>query len=134
MIPQDLMRRAHFGLLKVQIGLEILAIGIASLFAVAIASGCGSMNRHQTNGQISIFVVSWPLTKKLVVQEAGLPDHKVTLVDPSNSSVVATEFTRQDGTVLFDLPPGTYEILGAGDPTTVYLNPAEHVNLKLVIH
>jgi hypothetical protein len=128
---QTLSWRERFGFLRLQIGLGILAIAIVSLGV--IASGCGSMSR-QPNGQISIFVVSWPLTKKLVVPEAGLPNHKVTLVDPSNSSVVATELTKQDGTVLFELPPGTYEILGAGDPTTVYLGPGEHVNLKLVIH
>jgi hypothetical protein len=92
------------------------------------------MSHREPNGQISIFVVSWPLTKKLVVPEAGLPNHRVTLVDPSNQSVIATELTRQDGTVLFDLPPGTYEILGVGDPTTVHLGPAQQVNLKLVIH
>lgn len=111
---------------------------IASISLLALVTGCASMSRPEPqappNGQISIVVVSWPLTKKLVVPEAGLPNHKVTLVDPADHSVIATERTGKDGTVLFDLPPGTYEVLGAGDPRLVHLASAEQVNLKLIIH
>jgi hypothetical protein len=113
--------------------LAILMVAVSLVLAVT-ATECSSMTPPEPNGQISIFVVSWPLTKKLVVPEAGLPNHKVTLVDPSDQTVIATELTRRDGTVLFDLPPGTYEVLGAGNPRIVYLEPAERVNLKLIIH
>lgn len=119
--------------------LRTLAISIATVLPiVAVLASCGSMSQPEAkappNGQISVFVVSWPLTKKLVVPEAGLPNHKVTLVDPADHSVIATERTGKDGTVLFDLPPGTYEVLGAGDPRLVYLASAEQVNLKLIVH
>jgi hypothetical protein len=121
-------------------GRRTLAISFVAALSLIVASiaGCGSMSQAEpkapSNGQISVFVVSWPLTKRLVVPEAGLPNHKVTLVDPADHSVIATERTGKDGTVLFDLPPGTYEVLGAGDPRLVHLASAEQVNLKLIIH
>ena len=85
--------------------------------------------------QISVQVVSWPLVKKLAEPDAGLPGHKVTLVKLADHSVVAEKFTDVYGTVLFDVPAGTYTVLGIGmEPENVMVESGQIVKLKLVVH
>jgi len=59
-------------------------------------------------------VVSWPLVKKLAEPDAGLPNHKVGLLKVTDRSVIAEKFTDTYGNVLFDVPAGTYTVLGNG--------------------
>ena len=80
-------------------------------------------------------VVSWPLVKKLAEPDAGLPGHKVTLIKLADHSVIADKITDVYGTVLFDVPAGTYIVLGIGmEPENVTLESGQIVKLKLVVH
>ena len=100
---------------------------------ISLAS-CASV-KHQPNGQISVQVVSWPLVKKLAEPDAGLPGHKVTLLKLADRSVVAEKFTDVYGTVLFDVPAGTYTVLGIGmGLENVTVGAGQRVKLKLVVH
>jgi hypothetical protein len=102
--------------------------------ALTILASCAFLKR-QPNGQISVQVVSWPLVKKLAEPDAGLPGHKVTLAKLADHSVVAEKFTDVYGTVLFDVPAGTYTVLGIGtEPENVMVESGQIVKLKLVVH
>jgi hypothetical protein len=103
---------------------------------VLLAGGtsCGLLNR-QPNGRISVKVVSWPLVKKFAEPDAGLPGHKVTLINTEGHSVVAQKTTDAYGEVVFDVPAGTYSVLGVGDqPEDVKVYPDRVVSLKLIVH
>ena len=102
--------------------------------AFTILASCASL-KGQPNGQISVQVVSWPLVKKLAEPDAGLPGHKVTLLKLADRSVIAEKFTDVYGSVLFDVPAGTYTVLGIGkEPETVTVESGQIVKLKLVVH
>jgi hypothetical protein len=80
-------------------------------------------------------VVSWPLVKKLAEPDAGLPNQKVTLLKVMDRSVIAEKFTDTYGNVLFDVPAGTYTVLGIGmGLENVTVGPHQKVKLKLVVH
>jgi hypothetical protein len=80
-------------------------------------------------------VVSWPLVKKLAEPDAGLPDQKVTLLKVTDRSVIAEQFTDVYGNVLFDVPAGTYAVLGIGmGLENVTVGAGQRVKLKLVVH
>ena len=80
-------------------------------------------------------VVSWPLVKKLAEPDAGLPNQKVTLLKVTDRSVIAEKFTDTYGNVLFDVPAGTYTVLGIGmEPENVMVESGQIVKLKLVVH
>ena len=102
--------------------------------ALTILASCAFLKR-QPNGQISVQVVSWPLVKKLAEPDAGLPDQKVTLLKVTDRSVIAEKFTDVYGNVLFDVPAGTYTVLGIGmGLENVTVGAGQRVKLKLVVH
>ncbi len=101
---------------------------------LTLANGCASLSQ-QPNGQISVQVVSWPLVKKLAEPDAPLPGHKVTVLRAADHTVIAEKSTDISGTAVFDLPAGTYTVLGAANqPETVGVQSGQVVKLKLVEH
>ena len=124
-----MFRHFHKGMKSPVSRLSLCVIG-----AITILASCAFLKR-QPNGQISVQVVSWPLVKKLAEPDAGLPGHKVTLLKLADRSVVAEKFTDVYGTVLFDVPAGTYTVLGIGmGLENVTVGPHQKVKLKLVVH
>src|SRR5271154_5472147 len=109
-------------------------IGAVAMLASAIS--CASLS-HQPTGRISVQVVSWPLVKKLAEPDAGLPGYKVTILKPSDNSLVAEKLTGPYGIAAFDLPAGTYRVLGVGfsnEPDNVTVEAGQVASLKLVMH
>jgi hypothetical protein len=107
------------------------------LFAIllATASGCSYLQRTPPNGKISVQAVSWTLVKKLAEPNAGLSGHKVTVLKPVDRSVVASGTTDSSGIIEFDVPPGTYMLVGASDePQSVQVQSGQTANFKLVVH
>ena len=124
-----MFRHFHKGMKSPVSRLSLCVIG-----AITILASCAFLKR-QPNGQISVQVVSWPLVKKLAEPDAGLPGHKVTLLKLADRSVLAEKFTDVYGTVLFDVPAGTYTVLGIGtEPENVTVESGQIVKLKLVVH
>jgi hypothetical protein len=73
------------------------------------------------------------LREEREIPDAGLPGHKVTLLKLADRSVIDEKFTDVYGTVLFDVPAGTYTVLGIGmEPENVTVESGQIVNLKLV--
>jgi hypothetical protein len=109
---------------------------IGAVAMLASASSCASL-RHQPTGRIAVQVVSWPLVKKLAEPDAGLPGYKVTILKPSDHSLAAEKLTDSDGIAVFDLPAGTYQVLGVGfrnEPDNVTVEAGQVVSMKLVVH
>jgi hypothetical protein len=103
---------------------------------LASASSCASL-RHKPTGRISVQVVSWPLVKKLAEPDAPLPGYKVTILKRSDHSLVDQKLTGPYGTAVFDLPAGTYSVLGIGfsnEADNVTVEAGQVVSLKLVVH
>src|ERR1035437_3854321 len=87
------------------------------------------------NGKLEMQAVSWKLVKKLAEPDAGLTGRKVTVLNPSDKSVVATKTTDSSGIVDFDLPAGNYTLLGASDePQSVQIQSGQTTNFKIVMH
>jgi hypothetical protein len=102
--------------------------------ALTILASCAFL-KHQSKGQISVQVVSWPLVKKLAEPDAGLPNQKVTLLKVTDRSVIAEKFTDVYGNVLFDVPAGTYTVRGVDmGLENVTVGAGQRVKLKLVVH
>ena len=102
---------------------------------LASATGCSYLQRTSPNGKISVQAVSWKLVKKLAEPNAGLSGHKVTILNPADQSVIASGTTDSSGLVEFDVPPGTYTLLGASDqPQNVQVQPGQTSNFKLIVH
>src|SRR5580692_9021142 len=98
------------------------------------AAGCSSLG-SAPNGKIVVQTVSWTLVQKLAEPDAGLSGHKVSVLNLTDKSVVATGTTDSSGIIEFDVPPGTYTLLGASDePETVQVQSGQTTNFKLVIH
>src|ERR1700676_2639523 len=124
-----MFRHFHKGMKSPVSRLSLCVIG-----AITILASCAFLKR-QPNGQISVQVVSWPLVKKLAEPDAGLPNQKVTLLKVTDRSVIAEKFTDAYGNVLFDVPAGTYTVLGIGMGfENVTVGPHQKVKLKLVVH
>src|SRR5580692_9117681 len=110
----------------------------AFLFVTAIllvnAVGCSSLG-NAPNGKISVQAVSWTLVQKLAEPDAGLSGHKVTILNRADRSVIASGTTDSSGIVEFDVPQGTYTLLGASDePQSVRVQAGQTVRFKLVVH
>jgi hypothetical protein len=102
---------------------------------LASSTGCSYLQRTPPNGKISVQAVSWKLVKKLAEPDAALTGHKVTILNPADQSVVATGTTESSGLVEFDVPPGTYTLVGVGDqPQSVQVQPGQTSSFKLVVH
>jgi hypothetical protein len=98
-------------------------------------TGCSYLQRTSPNGKISVQVVSWTLVKKLAEPNAGLSGHKVTILNPVDRSVIASGITDNSGIIEFELPQGTYTLLGASDePQRVQVQAGQTVSFKLVVH
>ena len=80
-------------------------------------------------------MVSWNLVKKLAEPDAGLRGRKVTVLNPADQGVIASGNTDGNGLVEFDVPPGTYTLVGMGDePQPVQVQAGKTVGFKLVMH
>ena len=108
-------------------------VAMAILFVNAV--GCSYLQSSPPNGKVSVQAVSWKLVKKLAEPNAGLSGHKVSILNPADKSVVASGTTDSTGIIEFDLPPGTYTLIGASDePQSVHIQSGQTANFKLVVH
>ena len=99
------------------------------------ATGCSYLQRTPPNGKISVQAISWHLVKKLAEPNAGLSGHKVTILNPTDQSVIASGATDSSGLIEFDLPQGKYTLVGASDePQGVQVQAGQTANFKLVVH
>jgi len=120
-------------LVKVQLGL----VASAALIGILLADATGHSYIHQTppNGKISLKAVSWELVKKLAAPNAGLSGHEVAILNPADSRVIASGTTDSSGLIEFEIPPGTYTLLGASDdPQTVQVQAGQTAKFKLIVH
>ena len=131
--PYDYRLVRFLALVKVQIGV-ILGAAILGIL-LADATGHSYPEQALPNGKISLKAVSWKLVKQLAEPNAGLSGHKVTILNPANRSVIAAGKTDSSGFVEFDIPPGTYTLLGASDePETVQVRAGQTAKFKLIEH
>jgi len=108
---------------------------ILTVTLLASATGCSYLQRTTPNGKISVQTVSWKLVKKLAEPDAGLSGHKVTILNPADQSVISFGTTDSSGLLEFDVPPGTYTVLGASDePKNVQVQAGQTTNFKLIVH
>ena len=108
---------------------------VAMAFLCGNAAGCSYLRSSPPDGKISVQAVSWKLVKKLAEPNAGLSGHKVSVLNPADKSVVASGTTDSTGIIEFDLPPGTYTLIGASDePQGVQIQSGQTANFKLVVH
>jgi hypothetical protein len=108
---------------------------LATAILLADAAGCSYLERTPAKGKISVQAVSWTLVKKLAEPNAGLSGHKVTILNSADRSVVASGTTDNSGIVEFEVPQGTYALIGASDePQNVQVQAGQTVNFKLVVH
>jgi hypothetical protein len=108
---------------------------LANAILLTYAAGCSYLERTAPNGKISIQAVSWTLVKKLAEPNAGLSGHKVTILNPADRSVIASGTTDSSGIIEFEVPQGTYTLIGASDASqSVQVQAGQTVNFKLVMH
>jgi hypothetical protein len=118
---------------RVQLGLVASAVVLGILFANA--TGHSSVQLTPPNGKILMKAVSWKLVKKLAEPDAGLKGYEVKLLNPFDRTVVASKTTDSAGLVEFEIPPGTYTLIGASDePQTVQVQPGQTEKFKLIVH
>jgi Prealbumin-like fold domain len=102
---------------------------------LAQAAGCSYLQSTPPPGKIEVQAVSWKLVKKLAEPDAGLSGHKVSVLNPADKNVVASGTTDSSGILSFDLPPGTYTLIGASDePQSVQVQSGQTATFKLVMH
>jgi hypothetical protein len=109
---------------------------LSTVILLALATGCGSlMQSPPSTGKISVDAVSGNLEKKFAEPDAGLRGHKVSILNPADRSIIASGTTDDAGIIEFDLPQGSYLLVGASDePQTVRVQAGQTVKLKLVVH
>jgi len=101
---------------------------------VGLLSSCALFS-HKPTAQISVKAVSWELVKKYAEPGAGLVGHKITIVDASNGQTVAEKLTDNLGYAIFNVPAGSYKIIGVGaEPQNVVVSPGQTVGFKLIVH
>ena len=102
---------------------------------IANGTGCSYLERTPPNGKISVQAVSWTLVKKLAEPNAGLSGHKVTILNSVDRNIIASGTTDSSGIIEFEVPEGTYTLLGASDePQIVQVQAGQTVSFKLVVH
>jgi hypothetical protein len=108
---------------------------LAMTILLAQAAGCSYLQGTPPPGKIEVQAVSWKLVKKLAEPDAGLSGHKVSVLNPADKRVVASGITDSSGILSFDLPPGTYTLIGASDePQSVQVQSGQTSNFKIVVH
>jgi hypothetical protein len=101
---------------------------------LGLFSSCALFS-HKPAGHISVKAVSWKLVKKYAEPEAGLAGHKITIIDPSDHRIVAEKLTDNLGYAMFDVPTGSYTVMGiGGEPQKVVVSPGQTVGFKLIVH
>jgi hypothetical protein len=107
-------------------------IGIIGMLCVF--SSC-MLSSHQPAAHISVKAVSWKLVKKNAEPEAGLVGNRITIIDSSDGRVVAEKLTDDLGYAIFDIPAGSYTVMGiGGEPQRVVVSPGQTVEFKLIVH
>jgi hypothetical protein len=108
---------------------------LVMVILLADGTGCSYLQRTPKNGKVSVQAVSWMRVKKLAEPNAGLSGHKVTILNPADRNVIASGTTDNSGIVEFEVPEGTYTLLGASDePQSVQVQAGQTVSFKLVVH
>jgi hypothetical protein len=101
---------------------------------LGLFSSCALFS-HKPAGHISVKAVSWELVQKYAEPEAGLAGHKITIIDPSDRRIVAEKLTDNLGYAMFDVPAGSYTVMGiGGEPQNVVVAPGQTVGFKLIVH
>ena len=121
----------------VLVKVQLVLIAAAGLMGILLANtpGHSSIEQPAPNGKISMKAVSWKLVKQLAEPDAGLRGHKVTVLNPADHTVVASGITDRSGYIEFEIPEGTYTLLGASDaPETVHVQAGQMAKFKLVVH
>lgn len=116
---------------------QLRLIIVATLIGVMLvaANGLGYPKQTPPIGKISMKAVSWKLVKELAEPDAGLTRHRVTVVNPADQTVIASGVTDRSGLVEFEIPEGTYTLLGAGDePQKVRVQAGQTAKFKLIVH
>jgi hypothetical protein len=99
------------------------------------ATGYSYLEQSPPNGKVSLKAVSWTLAKKLAEPDAGLSGHQVTIMNPADRSVIASGTTNESSLIEFELPQGTYTLLGASDESqTVQVQAGQTATFKLIVH
>jgi hypothetical protein len=120
------LARVHLGLFALTALMGIL---------LENATGYSYLQQDPPDARISMKAVSWRLVKKLAEPDAGLSGHKVTILNPADRSVIASGTTDRSGIVEFEIPHGTYTLLGASDvPQTVQVQAGQTEKFKLIVH
>ena len=108
---------------------------LVTVILLADATGCSYLQRTPPLGKISVQAVSWKLVKKLAEPDAGLSGHNVTILNPADRSVIASGTTDSSGLIEFDVPKGTYILVGASDePQSAQVQAGQTLKFKLVVH
>ncbi len=108
---------------------------LVALIPLADAAGCSYLQSTPPNGKISVQAISWELVRKLAEPDAGLSGHRVTILNPEDRSVIASGTTDRSGLIGFEVPQGTYTLVGASDePQGVQVQAGQTVRFKLVVH
>ena len=116
---------------------QVALVVSAALLGILLAGATGHSYSQQTlpDGKISLKAVSWKLVKKLAEPDAGLSGHEVTILHPADRRLIASGTTDSSGLIEFELPPGTYTLLGASDePETVQVQAGQTAKFKLIVH
>ncbi len=105
---------------------------LSAVILLAFATSCGLTRNPPPTGKISVDAVSGNLEKKFAEPDAGLRGHKVSILNPADQSVIASGKTDDAGMVEFDLPEGTYTLVGARDePQTVQLGAGQIAEIQV---
>jgi hypothetical protein len=115
--------------------LELVVIVVLMAILLADATGYSYLEQNPPNGKVSMKAVSWKLVKKLAEPDAGLSGHKVTILNPADRSVIASGTTNEMGLIDFELPQGTYTLVGASDEAqTIQVQAGQTAKFKLIVH
>ncbi len=109
---------------------------LLTMTLLAFTIGCSSITRTPSQtGTVSIEAISGKIAQKLAEPDAGLSGHKVTILNPADRSIGASGTTGSTGRLDFDVPEGTYTLVGASDePQNVQVHAGQTLNFKLVVH
>jgi hypothetical protein len=119
----------------VMVRLELVVIVALMAILLADSTGYSYLEQSPPNGKVSMKAVSWKLVKKLAEPDAGLIGHKVTIINPADRSVIASGTTNESGLIEFELPQGTYTLVGASDePQTIQVQAGQTAKFKLIVH